>query len=653
MNLQAVARKAMRLWAPPPNLTVSEWADAERRLSPESSAEPGRYRTSTTEYAREMMDVFNDPKVKRSINMCSAQTGKSTIIENVIGYFSHHDPSPIMLVEPTLEIAEAFSKDRISPMVRDTPALRERFSAEGSKSSGNTLLHKKFTGGQLTIAGANSYNSLASRPIRIVLGDEAAKWKGNEQGSPFRQVSARTKAFWNSKEAYFSTPTSTENEFQAMWEESDKRIYTIPCPGCGANVALTFDELPASLPTTFEMARAVLRWTEAEPVRNDEGRQIRRSQDAWFECLVCGHHINEVERHRAVQVGQWVPTQEFYGTAGFWVWEGYSPFSTARHIADNWLSSLGDIAQTQSVKNETLGLPWKESGASMDWRRLFDRREHYTLGTVPVGALVLTAGSDVQPDRIEVQVIGWGRNREAWLIDYQIFHGETSRAEVWSQLTAFLGTVYVSADGSYELTIRKLCVDSGFAANDVYNWARNHKFGPVAVVKGGPDTQTALVSTPNPVEVNVRGKRIPSGVKVYTINAGEFKKELFGRLSLDAPNMERGEQAQAGYFHICELPDTEEYCRQLTAEQLVSRNVKGRVTRHWEKMRPRNEAMDTWDYAAAGRVMLGVDRWQDHHWAALESQLSPRQAQSEPIVRQAPRPALPQQPHQRMIIRLL
>lgn len=625
-KMRQVIRTLQKQWAPPPDLTVSEWADDERQLSPESSPEPGRYRTARTEYAREMMDAFNNPKVKTIIGMCSAQVAKTTIEENVIGYFVHHDPSPIMVVMPTLEIAEMFSKDRLSPMVRDTPALTERFSEPGSRNSGNTLLHKKFNGGQLTIAGANSFNSLASRPTRIVLGDEAAKWKPNEQGSPFRQVSARTKAFWNSKVAYFSTPTSQKNEFQDIWDESDKRVFEIPCPHCGVRVVLTFDETPGSLPSDTECGRAILQWTEGVASKTDDGRVIRRCVDAWFQCLECNRRIDDVERQRAVQQGTWRATQAFFGTAGFWMWEGYSPFSNAKKIADAWLSSLGDPVQLQSVKNETLGLPWKESGTTSDWKRVFDRREDYQIGTVPDGALLLTAGADVQADRIEVQVIGWGRNRECWLVDYIVLSGDTARPEVWNQLTSVLSTMYRNPSKGYELRIVKLAIDSGFSANEVYEWARKNRFGPIAVIKGGPDSQTALVSAASPVEINLHGKKIPAGVNVHTVNVGEFKKQLYGRLALDLPNLEKGEPYPEGFFHICSLPDTEEYCRQLTAEQLVTRTFKGRSRREWELIRPRNEALDTWNYAAVAMVMLRTHTAGIENWDSMEASLGVKAA---------------------------
>ena len=567
------------------------------------------------------MDAFNDPKISVIVGIFSAQMGKTTVIENVVGYHLQHDPSPVMWVEPTLEIAEAMSKDRFSPMLRDTPSLKRLFGPGGTRTSGDTLLHKKFPGGSLTFAGANSYNSLASRPIRIAIGDEAAKWEPNAKGSPMLQLIARVKGFWNSKVAFFSTPTSSgpENEFWQLWETSDQRLFFAQCE-CGGPVVFTFDELPDSLPAGVDVHRAVLRWTEGAPITTADGNKIRQPADAWFECSACRRRIDDVERAHMVRSGEWHATKLFNGTAGFWGWQALSPFKSAAaiEIAREWLGALGNPATLQSRKNETLGLPWKEKGATQDWKRLFDRRDlSYSLGTVPRGALILTAGADVQADRIEIQVIGWGRRRQCWVVDYIILYGDISRHEVWDDLTKILGNVYRNEIGA-EFTISRLAVDSGHEANRVYEWARLHRFGPVSVIKGGPDSQLELVRAPSAVEINHHGQRIDVGVKVQLINVGEFKKELYGRLSLDLPNLEKGEEYPEGFFHICALQDTEEYCRQLTAEQLVTRNSKGVQRREWEKIRPRNEALDTWNYAAAGRVIHGIDRYGDFQWSQLD-----------------------------------
>jgi len=589
---------------------------------------------------REPMDAFNNPKVKRVIGMFSAQVAKTTIIENVVAYHACHDPSPIMAVFPTLEIAESFSKDRLAPMVRDTPALKGKFAEAGSKTSGDTLLHKKFSGGHITLAGANSFNSLASRPIRIVLGDEAAKWRANEKGSPFRQVSVRVRAFWNSKQGFFSTPTDTKNEFHKMWEESDQRLFEVPCPHCGEYVVFTFNEEPQYVPTMAEIPnRAVLKWTEGKPIRTDDGRMIRRADDAWFECLLCKGRIDDVDRHNAVKQGRWFPTAEFHGTAGYWGWQAMSPFAVDDGIANEWLGALGSPVEQQSVKNETLGLPWSEQGEAPDWKRLFDRAETYPLRTVPEGALFLTCGVDIQSDRWEAQVVGWGRN-QAWLVDYRICEGDPARPEMWQHLDALLGEVYQNSAGA-DFTIKKLAIDSGYASQHVYEWARKHRFGVVQVVKGASKPQTAPVGTPSAVELSVSGKKVPAGIKIRIVDTDFFKRDLYSRLSLEAPNLERGEKYPDNYFHICATDDTEEYCRQITAEQRVRRLVKGYETYDWEKTRPRNEALDTWGYAAAAKWMLNPHWMRDQNWQVLEAEARAVPAESPkasaPIVPPTPR----------------
>jgi phage terminase large subunit GpA-like protein len=592
------------------------------------------------------MDVCTDPKVRTVVGVFSAQMGKSTILENVIAYHAHHDPCPVMLVQPTLDIAEGFSKERIAPMIEDTPALKSRFAPAKSKTSGDTLLNKVFPGGSLTIAGANSYNSLASRPIQIVIGDEASKWRSNEKGSPFRQVSARVRGFWRSKLIFVSTPTesSAGNEFWQKWEQSDKRLYFVACPHCQTDLVFAFDENPSSIPSDVNVPRAILRWEEGAPSRTENGGLIRRAESAWFECCSCAGRIDDGQRRQMVRAGHWEPTQEFHGTAGFWGWQAMSPFASAAavEIANEWLSALGSPITLQSAKNETLGLPWTETGDAPEWRKLFDRREtDRRLSEVPEYALILTAGVDVQQDRLEVAVYGWGRRKRHALVDYIVLHGDTARAEVWQDLTKVLGTLYRHPSG-VDMPIRRLAIDSGYQAQRVYEWARTHRFGPVTVIKGGPATQTATISQPSPVEITVGGRKLDAGVKVVSLNVAHFKAELYGILRLDAPNVERGEEYPDGWLSIPELPDTQEFCQQITAEQLVTRTVKGYARRDWEKTRPRNEALDTWVYARAAAQMQGVDRYQDGNWSVLERDMGVlRAAIQSGVIQQASGAAAP------------
>lgn len=563
------------------------------------------------------MDAFTDPKVKVIVGMFSAQTSKTTIIENAVGYFAQHDPCPIMVVEPTLEIAEAMSKDRFAPMIRDTPSLKERFSVSGSKSSGDTLLHKKFPGGSLTLAGANSYNSLASRPIRVAIGDEAAKWTSNEKGSPFRQLTARVKGFWNRKVAFFSTPTdsSPENEFWQLWDQSDKRLFFSPCE-CGESVVFTFDAEGESLPADVDVSRAVLRFVESLPIQAADGRKIRQASEAWFECLACGQKIDDVGRRRMVRAGEWQPTQEFRGIAGFWGWQALSPFDTAGavSIANDWLSALGNPATLQSAKNETLGLPWHGIGEAPQWERLYERQEQYETGPhaiIPERALFITAGVDVQKDRIEIQVLAHARHGERWLVEYHVISGNPFQDALWAELAEFSERTYEHVSGA-RLGISRGAIDSGFAAHEVYNWARNRPNW--MVVKGFADGD--LVGKWKLQDINWRGKQVKSGIKLWPINVSELKRRLFfGDLVLDRPD---DGTPTPRYFHVA--GQGRDWFRQLTAERLVTKKLKGYLKQAWEKWHERNEALDTHNYAMVAQIAYS-GKFTEDYWKARESQL--------------------------------
>ena len=194
-------REIAQIVAPPPILTVSQWADRYRKLSAESAAEPGQWNTDRAPYQREILDAVNDPACEEVVIMSSAQVGKTELILNTIGYYVDYDPAPILVVQPTLDMAQAFSKDRLAPMIRDTPALTDKVKDSKSRDSGNTILHKKFPGGHITMAGANSPASLASRPIRIVLMDETDRYPASAggEGNPIKLAEKRTNTFWNRK----------------------------------------------------------------------------------------------------------------------------------------------------------------------------------------------------------------------------------------------------------------------------------------------------------------------------------------------------------------------------------------------------------------------------------------------------------------------
>ncbi len=246
LNFKKVLENCLKLFTPPPRLTVSEWADRFRRLSPESSAESGTWRTSRAEYQRGIMDVATDPRVKNVVFMSSAQVGKTEILNNVCGYFIDQNPKPILFLQPTLEMAEAWSKDRFNPMVRDTEVLSNRVGDSRLKSSGNTLLHKIFPGGHITIAGANSPSSLASRPIARVFCDEVDRYplSAGAEGDPVSLARKRTTTFYDAQTWEVSTPTiKGVSRIEARYEESDKRKYYVPCPDCNKKQVLKWSNV--------------------------------------------------------------------------------------------------------------------------------------------------------------------------------------------------------------------------------------------------------------------------------------------------------------------------------------------------------------------------------------------------------------------------
>jgi len=558
---------------------------------------------------------MSDPRVKRVVIKSSAQVGKSEILLNILAFFVAHDPSPVMLLQPTLEMAEAFSKDRLAPMIRDTPAIRHKFADPRSRDSGNTLLHKKYPGGHITLAGANSPASLASRPIRVVLADEVDRYpiSAGTEGDPITLVMKRNTTFFNAKELLTSTPTTAgASRIEAAFEESDQSLFYVPCPACGAFHILQFENF---------------RWEEGKSIPGQDGRQVRTATAAWFECPHCQAKMDEVARLRAIRQGYWEASAEFRGTRGFWLWEAYSPWSSCLRIANGWLAAQGRPEQLKAFVNTTLGRTWRETGEAPDEEKLLSRCEDYHLGKVPSGGLFLTAGADVQADRIEVQVVAWGRGKESWLVDYQILLGDTARLDspAWVGLTGVLNRSYPH-EGGATLGLQMMAVDSGYQAQTVYSWARQQGATRVLVIKG-EDKGIGLLGLPVAAETTRKGKRMKRGFRVWPLNVSMAKAELYGWLRQERPAA--GEGYPPGWCHF-PLTTPLEWFRQLTAEQYVFRIHKGFRKGEWVKVRERNEALDTRNYARGAAERVGLSRMHDADWKNLEERLLPQPKEIRP-----------------------
>ena len=559
-DLSKVFKTLADTWKPPPDLKIDAWADSYRKLSSESSAESGQWRTDRVPFQREIMQVINDPSVEEIVFIKSAQVGATEILLNTIGYYIDQEPSTILCIQPSLSMAQAFSKDRLAPMLRDTPNLKDKVKDARTRDSENTTMHKKFNGGSISLVGANSASGLASRPIRILLCDEVDRYPASAgtEGDPVSLGRKRTTTFWNRKIILTSTPTIKGlSRIERAYEESDKRVYLVPCPECEQKQELKWQQIT---------------WLEDKP------------ETASLSCKHCGTIIPESKKQWMLMNGEW-QAQAKSKKVGFHISELYSPFRTWVELVEDFLEAKKSPELLQTFANTTLGETWAiEQGEEIDSEKLQNQSEQYNHEAIPHEVLVLTAGVDVQADRLEVQVIGWADNLEAWVIEYKIIFGNPATKEVWQELDQFLKTVYQVEDGR-RLNISATCIDSGYMTNQVYAFTYQKNARKIFAIKGASITGKSIVSKPTFV-----GSRKTALFNVGVDTAKEF---IHARLQDDKTNL----------IHFPNTLD-DEYFRQLTAERRVPRIYKGKTTIVWQQTRKRNEALDNFAYALAAVYIL-------------------------------------------------
>jgi len=557
-----LCRTVAAFLAPPPDYTVSEWADRYRKLSQESSALPGQWRTSVVEYMREPMDVVTDPEVRRVVVKAAAQVAKSELLNNIIGYLIDYDPCPILMVQPTIELAEDYSKDRVTPMIRDTPVLHRAVADDKTRDSNNTIKNKKFPGGYLVLTGANAPSGLASRPIRAVLADEVdrAPMSAGKEGDPINLAIKRTATFWNRIVVLVSTPTDKGNSrIEDAYDEGDQRVRKCVCPHC---------DHPQEL-----------RWAGVKWDNDDPGT-------ARYMCEECGVLWDDTERIQAVRAGFWEAKAPFNGIASFHVPGLLSPFVRLSEAVFEFLEAQSDPAKLKVWVNTYLGETWEEQGQRLDSHSLKLREEEYE-STVPLGVTVITAGVDVQDDRIEVETVGWGSDFESWSIDYTVFYGDPSVNDVWERLTQHLKQLWEHPEFG-DMPVSATCIDTGHFTARVYQYIRAST--RVYGIKGIGGEDKPLVGSPTR---NNYGK-----IHLFPVGTHTAKSLVFDRLRADPGN--------PGYCHFPKGRD-DEYYEQFTAEKLVTRFHRGYKRQEYVKTRARNEALDVRVYATVALELLNVN----------------------------------------------
>lgn len=601
MTPAALALRDERLraiWRPPLRVSLSAWADEHFRL-PAGDAEAGRWVTHP--YQREILDAMGDPTVERVSVLKSTQVGWSKLVQITLAFYIAHDPCRILVVQPAIDDAEKYSKEEIAPLLSGLPALRGLVADPKSRTADNAILFKAFRGGNLSLVGANSPRGFRRISRRVIAFEEPDEYpvSAGDQGDPIALAMRRSDAFWNRKIVAGSTPRlEGHSKIVELYEAGDQRRRYLPCPACGYYQPLEFEHL---------------RWPEGKP------------EAAVFVCVDRGCTITHRQLRDMDAAGEWRPEKPEHFTESnrhrsFSIWAAYSylPQVTWGAIAAQYVAAVRGGPDThKTAVNTILGRPWKHRGDAPDWERLHARREPYAIGTCPPGVLFLTCGVDVQKDLLKYHVDGWGRGKESWVIDAGAMPGDTSDLErgPWVKLDALLARPFRHVYG-VDLRIEMLAVDSGYNTQTVYAWARRYPMNRVIAIKG-QESGHVLVSPPTPVEMSRRGRKLKGAYRVWPVCGHVAKSELYGWLSLPMPTS--GEGYPPGFLHFPEL--AEEYFRELTAEHLVAvKNRRGFVRLEWALIpNRRNDWLDARGYSRAAAAVVGLDRFAESDWLALEA----------------------------------
>lgn len=583
-RLNAVIGKVLAGMKPPDDLTVTEWAEQNRRLSAESAAEPGPWRTERTPYLREPMNAWTDPKIRHIVMVAASQVGKSEFLNNCIGYVIDQDPGSILFVHPTTIDAKEYSKLRIAPMIRDCPTLRKKVSDPKSRDSGNTILQKTYPGGILTMCGSTEAHALASKPIRYVLGDERDRWAlsaGNE-GDPWDLAMARQTTFYNAKSAEVSTPTvKNASAIEAAYATGTMERWKSRCPHCGEYHEIQWADI------RFEHDEIIV-----------AGKKTYKVRSVCYACPGCGCISTEAEMKRAP--ARWEadnPAAYEQGTRSFWLNAFVSQWASWESIILKYLNAIGSTRKMQVVYNTCFGELWEDRGDLEDEDSLMARREEYP-AELPEGVLVLTAGVDTQDDRMEYEIVGHGHFGETWGIEKGIVMGRPDDDAVWAQLDELVFDRVLRFENGVGLKMSMSFVDEGgHFTQEVRMQCRARLGKKVFCIKGMPGSDKPYTAPPKKQKIIIKQTAVGTCWQ-YQIGVDSGKEVIMDNLRVQTPG--------AKYCHFPKRDDYGSgYFTGLLSEVKVYDPNKKQPWQ-WKKIpgHERNEALDCRNYALAAFKVL-------------------------------------------------
>lgn len=585
-RLNKAMRKVLAGMTPPDDLTVTQWAEAKRRLSAESAAEPGPWRTERTPYLREPMDAFTDPKVRHIVMVAASQVGKSEFLNNCIGYIIDEDPGSILFIHPTTIDAQEYSKLRIAPMLRDSPALRQKIAAPKSRDSHNTILQKAYPGGILTMCGSTEAHALASKPIRYVFGDERDRWAtsaGNE-GDPWDLAMARQTTFYNAKAVEVSTTTiKNASAIEAAYYTGTMERWNSKCPHCGeyheirwSDIRFEYDEIIVSHKKTYKVKKV------------------------YYTCPGCGCISTEAEMKRAP--AKWIaenPEAYGQGTRSFWLNAFVSQWASWESIVLKYLNALGSTKKMQVVFNTCFGEPWEDRGDIEDEDSLLARREDYGKDKngepveLPPGVLVLTAGVDTQDDRMEYEIVGHGFFGETWGIEKGIVMGRPDDDATWNKLDEVVFDRVMRFENGVGLRVSMSFVDEGGHFTQSVRAQCNARISKKAFcIKGMPGQDKPYISPPKKQKIFVNQIAVGTCWQ-YQLGVDSGKEIIMDNLRVQTPGQK-----------YCHFPKRDDYGSAYFAGLLSETKVYDPNKKQpwsWKKIpgHERNEPLDCRNYALA------------------------------------------------------
>lgn len=594
---EAVFADVLTRWrgilAPRPRLNIWQWADTYRTLARGVSAKsvhgPARYCTADAPHQREPQESFTDPDVVCTVLIMASQIGgKTEMINNCLGYHMHYRPANCVVMYPTIDSAEKYSKKKFMPMVRATEVLEPLLAPARSRDSGNTILIKEYTGGSIFFVGANSTPSLRQASGEVLVGDEidSNESSAGDEGEPVELLWKRGESFPSCVKILSSTPTiKGASAIWSAFEESDQRYWFMPCVHCGESVR-------------FEWS--MVDWPKDDPER------------AVMLCPKCAKTINDANRLDMYHAGAWRPTAPFLGTRGYHLNGLYCPWKCGKGYKNRLHQFAAEHIRAVKKGREALKVrvntffceTWEEEGERIDDTELLKRREDYG-PTLPAAVLVLTAAVDVQGDRLELAVKGHAPADESWGVQYKVFPGSPLKPAVWEELDRYLLESRWTTEDGRTLNITATCIDMGGAkdkqsfADHVLAFCKPRFARRVFAVKGSNQVAAPLVTGPS----RRNRRRCP----IYLIGTDTAKGIIVGRLKI----LEHG----PGYMHFPrgeQFGFNENYFAMLTAEEVRTQVTRGKARRVWVKTKARNEALDIDVYNTAALAIL------QPNWDALK-----------------------------------